>query len=100
MYDQDLNNCGEMKKQVAKLRGEFKQRKGSSSLRDRAYAKVNSPSPLMKELHATIQSMVSKGAMKHKSKKHKASKEVHFAESDSDSENSTEELNEFNELNL
>ena len=43
--------------------------------------------------------MVSK-AVKHKSKKRKASKEVHFAESDSDSENSTEELNEFNELNL
>ena len=53
----------------------------------------------MKELHATIQSMVSK-AVKHKSKKRKASKEVHFAESDSDSENSAEELNEFNELNL
>jgi hypothetical protein len=57
-----------MKKQVAKLHGEFEQRKGSGGLHDRAYTKGNSPSPLMKELHATIQSMVSK-AVKHKSKK-------------------------------
>lgn len=52
----------------------------------------------MKELHATIQSMVSK-AVKHKTKKRKISKEVHFAESDSSSD-SEEELNKFTELNL
>jgi hypothetical protein len=95
----DLNNCEIMKKQAAKLRAEFEQQKSRGQSNDRPRFKGANNSPSIKELHATIQSMVAK-AVKGSSKKRKRSNEVHFAEDESDNDSEEEHLNQFDGLNL